>query len=218
MVNQDRCYDYSELNEELLIKFSEGSKSLEELLKKCYQNGIETRACCIGHKENGNPFPYISIVVKKEQFPIMEKLTELLFKQDLIKDNIKIDLSKEDNNDLYGIYFKKNEEELREKFFQLINLAINNSIINTTSSRYNNLFNTLNSYDEKVHMEIDFLGIGIYRDEIGYFKYDSNNNVVESTKEESDFSSDMSVLDTFIDSNEIEKYLKQNKKESSRGR
>ena len=38
MDSKDRCYSYEEINEELLTKFSEGSKSLESLLNTNQKN------------------------------------------------------------------------------------------------------------------------------------------------------------------------------------
>lgn len=37
-------------------EWSEGSKSLEELLLYCLKNGIITQSCCTGHKENDTAF------------------------------------------------------------------------------------------------------------------------------------------------------------------
>ena len=37
-------------------EWSEGSKSLEELLLYCLKNGIITQSCCIGHKDADRPF------------------------------------------------------------------------------------------------------------------------------------------------------------------
>lgn len=51
MLNQEKCYEYEELNYDLLKGFAEGSKNLEELLINCYENKIVTQACCIGHDE-----------------------------------------------------------------------------------------------------------------------------------------------------------------------
>ena len=67
--NNARCYNY-----DLLKEFSEGSKALEDLLVYCYNNHVETRACCIGHNEkNTQHHPYIRFIIPKEQEYIMEK-------------------------------------------------------------------------------------------------------------------------------------------------
>ena len=65
MVYKDKCYNYEELNEEKLKQFSEGSNSLESLLKYCYKNKIITRACCIGH--NNEESDFISKSLEKKQ-------------------------------------------------------------------------------------------------------------------------------------------------------
>ena len=49
--NNGRVQKVNEIEDinQALIDFSEGSEALYNLLKFCYENNIETRACCKGH-------------------------------------------------------------------------------------------------------------------------------------------------------------------------
>ena len=62
MNHNDRLYSYDELTVDKLKEFSEGSNSLYNLLKYCYDNKIVTYACCKGHDDKISK-PYISFRV-----------------------------------------------------------------------------------------------------------------------------------------------------------
>jgi len=71
--NSERCYTKEEIMHDpkyFAQKFSEGNKSLEELLLFCYANDISTFACCAGHENSRGLVPSANIVfnVEPEQY------------------------------------------------------------------------------------------------------------------------------------------------------
>ena len=58
--------DFIHDKKEAAKQFAEGSKDLEDLLNFCFDNGIITKACCIGHKtEEYESLPYIAFAFCK---------------------------------------------------------------------------------------------------------------------------------------------------------
>ena len=221
MVNKDKCYNYEELNEEKLKQFSEGSNSLESLLKYCYKNKIITRACCIGHnnEESENPFPYILFLIDKNQYKLMESVLSKLLINEGIMENTNIEISRENEKILLGIRFKYNQEIIREKFFNLLELLLKQYQMenNNTNVKYNDLFNSFNIlYDEKQtdEININYQQLTILKEEDKYFKF-VDNKVVESKKEESDFISKSLEKKQIIDNSNIEEYIKDLMKNNS---
>ena len=99
MKNKVRCYGYDEINEDLLKDFSEGSKALENLLNYSYNNLLETRACCIGHEDEG-PLrtPYIVFIISEKQQQLMEKTINMVLSQETFSNHISVEINKERNN------------------------------------------------------------------------------------------------------------------------
>ena len=131
MQNTVKCYSYDEINKDLLKEFSEGSEALESLLNYCYENKIETRACCIGHKERGvHSKPYICFIIPQEQEYIIENIINNLFSKGEFSNYVEVEVDKENNN--YNVVFRFNylEDELRDAFFNLIQKIISYVIVN----------------------------------------------------------------------------------------
>ena len=212
MINKVRCYDYDELNNDLLKQFSEGSKALENLLKFCYQNHIVTRACCIGHnKAKESPFPYVAISINEEQYKLMEHVFNQLFDGIDFKNSIKVDIQKEENNMLLAISFRYNEEKLREGFFNIINESLKNYSVenNIIQGKYDNIlsaYDILYNEDKIVEMIIKSDGISATKEEIGYFK-DVNGVKVETTKEDAEIYAPISEEVFKIKTEDIETYI-----------
>lgn len=189
MESKVRCYNYDEINEDLLKQFSEGSYELEKLLKYCYFNKIETRACCIGHANSG-PYskPYICFINCKEQYFLMENLIFLLLSQGEFSNHIDISIT----NELITFKFNCLDIDLREHFFSLIQ----NGIINTMNGQLNeyekytgllDIFNKMNVNDNLM-FEISSRGLKISESKESFFKYvNDGNDIVEVEEEEADF-------------------------------
>lgn len=73
--------------------FSEGNKHLESLLNFCFNNNIETFACCKGHIDNKNSFPYVGFAFLDNEKLIYSNLISLLSKSK-INDYIRFRLYK----------------------------------------------------------------------------------------------------------------------------
>ena len=98
MKNKSKCYSYDEITPELLKEFSEGCAALENLLNCCYENKIETRACCSGHEEDSSHHkPYIMLIVAENQKKIMESMINVLFSLGTLSQHIKASLRKNNN-------------------------------------------------------------------------------------------------------------------------
>ena len=63
-----------ELHEKAAKIFSEGNKSLENLLLYCFKNNIKTVACCAGHEEKNKPFGYLSFKNNEKDIGVILKL------------------------------------------------------------------------------------------------------------------------------------------------
>lgn len=212
----DRCYDYSELNDELLEKFSEGSKNLEDLLKYCYQNKIITRACCIGHDNKinqENPYPYIAFVVSEEDKATLEHVFNQTLKQGEFSDNMFASISKENENTLCAIYFKYNQEDLRENFFEIIKTSLSNYIdkdIRQTGD-FDNIFDAyerLNADKNIEELEVNTKEIRGIKQEEGFFKF-VNGVPEETTKEEAEFTAPISDTAFTIERKNIASFISQ---------
>ena len=214
MANQDKCYNYDELNEDLLKQFSEGSNSLENLLKFCYENKIVTRACCIGHddnKESENPFPYISFIIDKDQYKLMESVFNKLLIAEGIKENTRIEIAKENEKILLCIRFMYNQENIRENFFNLLELLLKQYLQENkvTNGKYDNLFDAFNilcDEEEISEININYQELIAFEEKAVYFKFEGIA-LVETTKEEAEFSSEKVEEKYKVKSDDIENYI-----------
>ncbi len=130
MKHSDRLYSYNEINNDKLREFSEGSESLYQLLKYCYDHKIYTHACCKGH-ENEISKPYISFyVTDKEQ---MSSLIDDVM-NNYESESFACEITNFDRLRL-GIYCLGLEN--RDYFFDLITNSLKNI---KSNSNYNKLF------------------------------------------------------------------------------
>ncbi|MBQ7140277.1 MAG: hypothetical protein IJO32_02090 [Bacilli bacterium] len=123
MINRERCFSKKEIMKnpnKFALRFSEGNKSLEDLLNYCYSNNIMTRACCIGHENDSILYPqsYITFEINEQQFDMFANVSEIILNSK-IGDKISIELSKNENILILN-YFILDEVNLRNIFFKLL--------------------------------------------------------------------------------------------------
>ncbi len=170
MESKVRCYAYDEINDDLLKQFSEGNKTLENLLRFCYQNKVETRACCIGHeKEESLKTPYIAFVNSDEQNYIVESLINRLFSHGKFKDYIEIRI----NEDTSTIRLNTFDDELRDEFFSDVERIICDSVLNNVNEPgiYEGLFEAYkhSNLNNNVVFNINHEGLRILEYEKAFF-------------------------------------------------
>ena len=204
-----RCYDYNEINENLLKQFSEGSSELEKLLIYCYTNKIETRACCIGHINDGQlSKPYICFVNCKNLYFIMENLIEFLLNQGEFSDNIEISIT----DQIISFKFDCLDANVREYFFGIIRNGLANIIERNfnVSEKYAGLFNMFNNMNvnNNLGLEISKKGLEINESRIGFFKtINDGNDIVEVEEKEADFAMDTCSTIKFVNDNEVANFI-----------
>lgn len=217
MKNKVRCYSYDEINEAILKEFSEGSKALEDLLNYCYKNKIVTRACCIGHKEDGpQSKPYISFINSEEQQYLMEKIINTLFSQEKFSKHVSVDINREDNKFMVTFRFDYLENELRDTFFMLIQKAIKNTLENEINvpGKYDGLFDIYSQTDDEPILTITNDGIVVSKATTIYARFDGND-LKEVSKEEADFTYEKQEPIHRINSDEIDTFIANVKKKNS---
>ena len=178
MKNKVKSYSYDEINEDLLKEFSEGSKSLEDLLNYSYNNHVETRACCIGHEDEGPlSTPYVLFVVSMEQLQLMEKTINMVLSQGNFSRHISIEINKEGDNFIVTYRFDYVDEELREAFFNLIRNSIASVIENELDStcKYDGLFDVLSAFADNMSLGITVDGITLYETTTVYTRLDGED-------------------------------------------
>lgn len=114
--------------EQALKDFSEGSEALYDLLKFCYENGIETKACCKGH-EGITSTPYI--VFSNTAMQYMSNIEECLY-------YMNAEMSYTPKKDTFSascaVYCKRNDEESSNTFFQNMKGILEATIENKETS------------------------------------------------------------------------------------
>lgn len=195
--NSERCYTKEEIMQDpkcFAQKFSEGNKSLEELLLFCYTNGISTLACCAGHENSRNLVSYANIVfnVQPEQYEMFALLLETMSKSQL-SDILKLELR---NPTGQQILFDIGLEDLKYKdeFFKSIKTLLEKGLIYNSESNYSQVFkiyealSNKNNDEESIHLllkneniSLEVLGVD-YVEDIGEYaiitkdiSYNKNN-------------------------------------------
>lgn len=120
--------DFIHDKKEAAKQFAEGSKDLEDLLNFCFDNGIITKACCIGHKtEEYESLPYIAFAFCKNNEIYFQSLLYYL------KDSeYEIDYSKNgENTSIMAFYDIKNNEvgEVTDLFENILTILKNTNIL-----------------------------------------------------------------------------------------
>ena len=209
---QTICYIYDELNKDLLKEFSEGSKALEDLLNYCYDNHIETRACCVGHKERGPiSTPYIMFIIDKEQYSLMESVINNMLNESGMEEDIQIEMQKEKEKTGVTFRYNKIEENLREEFFNCINKSISTSL---DKGIYNGLFNSFNNLNKSGEFEFNIGKDGIKVSEIkNVIRKMVNGEFVKTGEDEQgiDVSLYEATNEDFIKTDDIKDYISMNK-------
>ena len=211
-VNLTRCYSYDELNKDLLKEFSEGSKALEDLLNYCFDNHIETRACCVGHKERGPiSTPYIKLIIDKEQYSLMESVINNMLNESGIEEDIKIEIQKEKEKTGVTFMYNKIEENLREEFFNCINKSISNSL---DKGIYNGLFSSCDNFNKSGKFEFNIEKDGIKVIELkNVIRKMVNGEFVKTGEDEQgiDVSFYEATNEDFIKTDDIKDFISMNK-------
>jgi hypothetical protein len=222
MDSKDRCYSYDEINEELLTKFSEGSKSLESLLKFCYQYKIKTVACCAGHEEEGiTKTPYIYFNIDEDQHYIIENLINRLFSIDDISKYIKINISKES----IVIEINSFDKEIRESVFNIIEGIFYDSIIRNINMPgiYDGLLEVCKqiTHENKSRFNITSNGLNISECQEMYFVKRGNeiieipsSQILNKSELENSISFDSYTVVCSLNPNEIEEYISSQRNKS----
>ena len=149
--------------EAAIIEFAEGNKSLEALLKYCFDNGILTEACCKGHGDNLNP--YISFYICKENEiyikNIIDKLLEkgyhLLYKSSrLMLPSLTISTNTVNASNLFNtllnIFKNSNNIELNGLKKKIYRIYANTSNNDTTLD----IKKVDDKYDANIYFDFDF--------------------------------------------------------------
>lgn len=180
--NSERCYTKEEIMQDpkyFAQKFSEGNKSLEELLLFCYANDISTFACCAGHENSRGLVPSANIVfnVEPEQYEMFSLLIEQMTQSEL-NNVLNLELR---NPTGQQIIFDIRLEDLkyREEFFKGIKILLERGLTYNSENIYNQIFElyeTLSSKNQEndsvellVNKDgVNFLTTGVsYSDELG---------------------------------------------------
>lgn len=173
--NSERCYTQEEILKDpkyFATKFSEGNKSLEELLLFCYTNGISTLACCAGHENSIYLLPYANIVfnVQPEQYEMFSLLLQTLSQSEL-SNILNLDLN---NPTGQQILFNIGLEDLkyRDEFFRSIKILLEKGLTYEGSNEYKKLFelyeilSSMNKEDNRIRISlnnenVDFITSGM---------------------------------------------------------
>ena len=211
MKNKSKCYSYDEITPELLKEFSEGCAALENLLNCCYENKIETRACCSGHEEDGSHHkPYIMLIVAENQKKIMESMINVLFSLGTLSQHIKASLRKNNNTFLLTFNFDSHNKDLRDLFFYSISRSLSGII--TTKSCHSGIFEGLfDAYESlnkngNITLDIDSTGIAVFEERLAYLKF-TENDTIEVPEDESDFSAEVQSKIKHIEPDKIEEFI-----------
>lgn len=196
--NSERSYSIEEIMKDpkyFAQKFSEGSKSLEELLLFCYANDISTLACCAGHENSRGIKPHDNIVfnVKPEQYEIFSFVLENMLKSKL-SNVLNLDLR---NPTGQQILFNVGLEDLkyREEFFNSIRILLEKGLTYSSESLYSQIFelysqfSSKNKEDDTIEVSVKNEGIDFITTGVIYFK--EFNEYMLSNKE---MSTDKDVL------------------------
>lgn len=144
--NDGRIKSLNEIDniEQALKDFSEGSEALYDLLKFCYENGIETKACCRGH-EGTVSRPYI--LFSDTAVNYMGNIEEVL---DIINAEMSYSPKTKTLYACCGIYCKSNDEKEAENFFRNLKGILQSTIENkeTRVPKSIELIDEINSYIE----------------------------------------------------------------------
>lgn len=100
--------------EQAMHDFAEGSEALEDLLKFCYENGIQTKACCRGHEKD---FSYPYILFADTALDYLSNLEEVVA---VIDAELTYIPKTSSSPARCGVYCKKNNPESSELFFKNI--------------------------------------------------------------------------------------------------
>ena len=180
--NSERCYTKEEIMQDpkyFAQKFSEGNKSLEELLLFCYANDISTFACCAGHENSRGLVPSANIVfnVEPEQYEMFSLLIEQMTQSEL-SNVLNLELR---NPTGQQIIFDIRLEDLkyREEFFKGIKILLEKGLTYNSENIYKQIFelyDTISSKNQEYDLVelsinkdgVDFLTTGVsYSDELG---------------------------------------------------
>jgi hypothetical protein len=193
MINNERCYSFDELNDDLFRRFSEGSESLFELLRYCHSNEIETRACCAGHNEVKKP--YILLIIPKEQQYIIENVINDLFNNNFINEKSGVSLHHSDRTIMVNFEFNKLDVKERDYFFQAIHYSLVDVLQNkkNNSGIYENLLGVYDRTEENDSISINKDGINLYGGYEGYFISDGVEDKEISEEEAKNTNKDVST-------------------------
>lgn len=110
--------------EQALHDFSEGSEALYNLLKFCYENGIETKACCKGH-EGTVATPYI--LFSDTAMEYMSNIEECLYYMDA---EMLYRPQGENSSTKCAVHCHRNDKESSDIFFENIKGILEKTIEN----------------------------------------------------------------------------------------
>ena len=216
MDSKVRCYAYNELDKDLLRQFSEGSAALESLLNFCYQNQVETKACCAGHEKEGtHKTPYIAFVVPQSQNYVFENMFNDIFQNSEFGKCINFEIGQIEDLIQVTCRFNYFGNELREKLFNLIQYSMTNSIINNVNNPgiYNGLLDVYNKLDnENLRLEINPNGVEFELRREAYGK-EVNGEVYEVPMEEAEFSYFVTDGTSFKNNDELEQFISEKQSE-----
>jgi hypothetical protein len=103
-------------------KFCEGNTALQQLLLRCWNNNIETLACCIGHEQDEGDYDpaYIMMYISYERKTLIYRILASVYNMENVLMTIGNSCYRGNNNDifLYISYFDA------DKIFSAISRAI----------------------------------------------------------------------------------------------
>jgi len=168
--NSERCYTKEEIMHDpkyFAQKFSEGNKSLEELLLFCYANDISTFACCAGHENSRGLVPSANIVfnVEPEQYEMFSLLIEQMTQSEL-SNVLNLELR---NPTGQQIIFDIRLEDLkyREEFFKGIKILLEKGLTYNGENIYNQIFELYETLSSK-NQEYDLVELSINKDGVNF--------------------------------------------------
>lgn len=111
-----------------IAEWAEGNSHLEGALKSCINNGVQTFACCAGHRGdiNGND-PYLSVIMTEENKGTVLNIMNQLYSQKSGIQSIGMDFLEKDGQIRQVISFHMKMGK-RDKMFDIIEVAARDSI------------------------------------------------------------------------------------------
>ena len=192
-----RCYEYKEINRDLLKQFSEGSEALENLLNYCYDNKIKTKACCAGHGVFEKA--YVLFILSPDQLPLMENALNRLFGTTVFYEAT-IQRYLRSEKEEYEVVFRFNsiDDDFKEQSFQLLQNSFS-----IGGDKTEGIFSGFIDFYKNI-CQNDFLMLKVHSDGIRVYELKNKCGLEVSLKEKNNYYYPEWIECDFIKTDEIQ--------------